>query len=146
MQLAETRQSGFSLIELLVAMAIIAILAVAIVPNLYKNVDKAKITRTKQDIRTLGTALASYRLDVNHFPTTEQGLNALIQKSTVPPVPTGWDGPYLPNNKIPLDVWGQPYQYLSPGKHNKSYDLYSYGSSMKENGNTIIGNWNLDDQ
>src|SRR5512140_3739735 len=101
------RQRGFTLIELMVVLTIIAMLAALVVPKLFKNVDKSKVQTTKAQISALETALDAYRLDVGAYPTTDQGLNALRVK------PTGvekWDGPYLPKD-VPPDAWGHPYAY-----------------------------------
>jgi general secretion pathway protein G len=123
------RQKGFTLIELLVVLAILALLAALVVPRLFKNVDKAKVNTAKAQISAFETALGAYRLDVGSFPTTEQGLQALLR---CPPGVENWDGPYLPK-EIPLDPWNHPYVYHSPSEHGE-YDIISYGADGREGG------------
>ena len=119
----QRRQRGFTLIELMVVLSIIAMLAALVVPRLFKNVDKSKVQTTKAQISALESALDAYRLDVGSYPTTEQGLQALRVK------PTGvehWDGPYLPKD-VPLDAWGHAYVYKTPSDHG-DYEIVSYGA------------------
>ncbi len=123
-------EKGFTLIELLVVMVILGILASFVGPRLFSKVGKAKIKAAKVQIKMLETALDEFRLDVGRYPTTEEGLDALIKK---PSGCEGWDGPYLRKNKVPLDPWGRPYHYESPGEHG-DYDLYSYGKDGKPGG------------
>ena len=126
------RSQGFTLIELLVVLVILGMLAALVVPRLFKNVDKAKVSTAKAQIAAFETALGAYRLDVGSFPTTEQGLQAL---RTRPPEVEGWDGPYLPK-EIPMDPWNHPYAYRSPSEHG-DYEIISYGADGHEGGEGI---------
>ena len=115
------RKAGFTLVELLVVMAIIALLAALVGPKLFPKLGKGKQSAAKAQIELLGQALDQFRLDVGRYPTSQEGLNALM----VNPGTTGWEGPYL-KKALPPDPWGKPYQYLCPGSHGE-YDLLSYG-------------------
>lgn len=118
---------GFTLIEILVVIVVIAILATLVAPNIFQHVGAAKDATAKSQIEMLGAALDAYRLDNGHYPTTEQGLAALWEKPSVDP-PANWRAPYL-RKPVPPDPWGRPYQYLSPGQVNpQGYDLLSYGA------------------
>jgi len=117
----EKNKRGFTLVELLVVMAIIALLAALVGPKLFPKLGKGKQSAAKAQIELLGQALDQFRLDVGRYPTTQEGLSALM----VNPGVTGWEGPYL-KKALPPDPWGKPYQYLSPGSHGE-YDLLSYG-------------------
>ncbi len=135
-------QRGFTLIEIMVVVVIIGLLAAIVAPNLIGNIDKAAVTRAKGDIRSIETALNLYRLDNFRYPTTDQGLQALV---TNPGEVTArnWK-PYL--NSVPSDPWSNTYQYLYPGQQ-REFDVFSYGADGQEGGedlNADIGNWNLD--
>ena len=137
---ASVRQRGFTLIELMVVLAIIGVLAALIVPNVLGRADDARITAARTDVGNLMQALKLYKLDNQRFPTTEQGLNALILKPTTEPVPGNWK-PYL--DKLPSDPWGRPYQYLSPGLKGE-VDVLSFGADGQAGGegnNADIGSW-----
>ncbi len=121
---------GFTLMELLIVMVILGLLAALVGPRLFGKVGKAKIKAAKAQITLLETALDEFRLDVGRYPTTEEGLKALVEKPTDAP---GWDGPYLKKNKVPLDPWGHPYHYKCPGDHG-DYDLYSLGRDGEPGG------------
>jgi general secretion pathway protein G len=121
------RRSGFTLIEILVVIVVIAILATLVAPNVFQHVGTAKQATAKSQIEMLGAALDAYRLDNGAYPTTQQGLDALWQKPTVDP-PANWRSPYL-RKPVPMDPWGRPYVYLYPGQVNPTgYDLLSYGA------------------
>lgn len=122
--------SGFTLIELMVVMIILGLLAALVVPRMFGKLGKAKTNAAYTQIELLGTALDSYRLDVGKYPSSAEGLEALVS-----PVSGAedWSGPYLKKIEIPLDPWNQPYHYESPGKHG-DYDLYSLGADNSEGG------------
>jgi general secretion pathway protein G len=128
------RRRGFTLIEILVVIVVIAILATLVAPNIFRHVGAAKDATARSQIEMLGTALDAYRLDNGTYPTTEQGLEALQVQSTMEPVPTNWRGPYM-RKDVPNDPWGRPYIYKSPGEVNPTgYDLLSYGADGKPGG------------
>jgi general secretion pathway protein G len=118
---------AFTLIEMIVVIAIIATLAAVVAPAIFQNVGDAKTSAAKSQIEMLGLALNAYRLDNDQFPTSDQGLEALRTMPTGGDVPRNWRGPYL-TRVVPTDPWGRPYVYVSPGIRNpKSYDLYTLG-------------------
>jgi general secretion pathway protein G len=128
------RRSGFTLIEILVVIAVIAILAAIVAPNVFRHVGTAKDTAAQAQIEMLGSALDAYRLDNGRYPTTAQGLAALWEEPTLEPRPTNWRGPYT-RKAVPLDPWGNPYVYLSPGEVNeRGYDIISYGADGQPGG------------
>lgn len=136
------RHGGFTLIEVMVVVVILGILAAIIVPKVMSKPDQARVTKAKQDIRAVESALNLYKLDNYVYPTTEQGLKALVEKPSTTPEPPHWSG-YL--ERIPVDPWGHPYQYLNPGTHG-TIDIYSLGADGQPGGegiNSDIGNWNL---
>lgn len=114
---------GFTLLELLVVVAIIALLAGYVGPKYFAQLGKSEVGVAKAQIDSFDKALDQYRLDVGHYPLTDQGLQALIKQ---PDGETKWAGPYLKKD-VPLDPWGRPYQYRAPGTNGKDYDLISYG-------------------
>ena len=125
---------GFTLIEILVVIVVIAILATLVAPNVFRHVGAAKSATAKSQIEMLGAALDAYRLDNGSYPTTEQGLAALQAVPTMEPVPGNWRGPYL-RKALPNDPWGRPYLYKSPGDANPNgYDLLTYGADGKPGG------------
>lgn len=128
-------RSGFTLIEMIVVLAIIAVVAVMIVPNVIGRPDQARVTVAKTDLRTISAALKVYRLDNGDYPTTEQGLAALVRRPTVAPQPANWSSEgYLPDE--PLDPWGKPYAYRSPGE-NGGFDLLSLGKDGQPGGEKL---------
>ena len=126
------RQSGFTLIEIMVVVVILAVLGALVVPKILENVDKARVTRAQSDIRAIQTALDLYRLDNFKYPTTEQGLQALVTQPTDPTITNYRSGGYLPS--LPKDPWNNPYQYVSPGANGRDYDIISYGRDGKPGG------------
>jgi general secretion pathway protein G len=144
MTLNERKQRGFTLIEIMVVVVILGILAALVVPQVMNRPDQAKVTVAKGDIKAIGAALDMYKLDNYSYPSTQQGLDALVEKPGGNPQPKNWnrDG-YL--KRVPKDPWGNDYQYLSPGTQGQ-FDLYSYGADGKQGGsdlNADIGNWDL---
>ncbi len=136
--------SGFTLIEVMVVVVILGILASIIVPKIMDKPDEARLVAARQDIRQIQSALEMYKLSNYVYPTTDQGLQALVQKPSTDPVPPHWDQT-LP--KLPIDPWGHPFQYLNPGVHGP-IDIWSYGPNGPSGGTNatgVIGNWNLDD-
>ena len=135
---------GFTLIEIMVVVVIMGILAALIVPKLMGRTDDARIIAAKQDIATVMQALKLYKLDNQRYPTTEQGLQALITKPNVGPAADGWkSGGYL--DKLPKDPWSYPYQFLSPGV-NGEIDVFTLGADGQPGGvgnDADIGSWNL---
>jgi len=137
---------GFTLIEIMVVVIIIGLLAAVIVPNVISKVDEAKIAKAKSDIQALETALTMYRLDNSKFPTTEQGLTALVTQPTDPTIKHWRAGGYI--QRVSKDPWGNEYQYVYPGAHGKEYDLFSMGADGQPGGegnDADIGNWNISD-
>jgi general secretion pathway protein G len=127
--------AGFTLIEIMVVIAIIGILATLIVPRIMGRPDEARATAAKHDIGTISQALKLYRLDIGRYPTSEQGLNALVVKPSADPVPQNWKaGGYL--DSLPKDPWGHPYQYANPGTKGE-IDIYSYGADNKPGGTGV---------
>ena len=121
------RASGFTLLEMIVVVAVIGTLAAIVGPALFRNVGDANQSAARSQIEMLGLALESYRLDNLAYPTTEQGLQALVALPTDEPAPTKWRGPYL-RRALPDDPWGRPYAYESPaGKSGQGFDLYTLG-------------------
>ncbi len=137
---------GFTLIEIMVVIVILALLAALVGPKILGRTDDAKIQTTKTQIRSLESALKLYKLDNGVYPTTEQGLNALVAKPTVGVAPKNYkEGGYLESKQVPKDGWGNDYIYVSPGE-NGDYDLYSYGADGVKGGegkNADINSWDL---
>jgi len=122
-------RAGFTLIEILLVVIIISTLSAMVLPRLAGRSDQARVATAKADIQVnIPSALKLYELDNGFFPSTEQGLQGLLTKPTTQPLPENWNGPYL--EKKPVDPWGRPYQYLSPGTNRPhDYDLFSMGKS-----------------
>ena len=125
--------SGVTLIEMMVVLVIIAIVAAIVVPNVIGRPDEARMTVASTDIRSIGSALELYRLDNRTYPTTSQGLAALVERPTSPPEPPNWvEGGYL--EALPRDPWGNDYVYLSPGRDGSGYELVSLGADGQAGG------------
>jgi general secretion pathway protein G len=136
------KQSGFSLIEIMVVVVILGILASIVVPKIMGRPDEARVVKAKQDILAIQNALDLYKLDNGVYPTTDQGLAALVTKPTSNPEPRDWKI-YL--KRIPKDPWGRDYLYLSPGEHGE-IDIFTLGAEGQPGGtgiNAEIGNWNV---
>lgn len=134
-----TLHKGFTLLELLVVMVIIGLLAGYVAPKYFSQVGKSEIKVARAQMGALEKALDQYRLDIGRYPTTEQGLGALVQR---PASESKWSGPYL-RKDVPLDPWGKPYQYKFPGERSE-YDLFSYGKDGQPGGSAEgadITNW-----
>ncbi|MCK9285110.1 MAG: type II secretion system major pseudopilin GspG [Rhodocyclaceae bacterium] len=137
-------QDGFTLLEVMVVMVILSILAALVVPKIISRPDEARVLAAKQDLASLMQALKLYRLDNQRYPTTEQGLQALVIKPAAAPVPPNWksDG-YV--ERLPKDPWGNPYQILTPGLHG-DIDIFSFGADGVPGGDgndADIGSWAL---
>ena len=134
------RQRGFTLIELMVVLAIIGVLAALVVPSVLNRADDARVTAAKTDVGNLMQALKLYRLDNQNYPTAEQGLSALAVKPTAGPAPLNWK-PYI--DKLPNDPWRRPYQYMNPGAKGE-VDVFSFGADGQPGGegkNADLGSW-----
>jgi general secretion pathway protein G len=140
-------EHGFTLLELLVVVAILGILALYVAPKFMGAPDEAKINTAKMQIMGIETALKMYKLDNGNYPSTEQGLEALVQPPEVGQLAKNWrKGGYLEKNNVPKDPWGNEYVYLSPGVHS-DFDLISYGADGEPGGeetNADINNWDLE--
>lgn len=131
----ERKDKGFTLIELMVVIVIIGILATLLIPRIMERPEEARRIKAKMDIKTLESALKLYKLDNGNYPTTEQGLEALIKKTEIPPVPKRWkEGGYLEAKSIPTDPWGNPYVYISPAPGGYDYEIISYGADGEPGG------------
>jgi general secretion pathway protein G len=141
------KQAGFTLIELMVVVVIIAILAGLIIPRFMGETDKAKQAKAKMQIESLESALKMYKLDNGSYPTTEQGLKALVETPTVGNLPKNWrQGGYLEKGKVPKDPWDNEYVYVSPGSHG-DFDLSSLGADGEPGGEGFdkdINNWEIE--
>ncbi|MBW2040061.1 MAG: type II secretion system major pseudopilin GspG [Deltaproteobacteria bacterium] len=139
---------GFTLIELMVVVVILGILAGLIIPKIMGRPEEARRLKAKMQIQQIEQALKLYYLDTGTYPTTEQGLNALVEKPTIEPIPKRWrEGGYLEKGKVPLDPWSNPYVYISPGIHSEDFDLESYGPDGEDGGEgkyADVENWDLE--
>jgi general secretion pathway protein G len=138
--------AGFSLVEILVVLVIMGLLISVVAPTVLNRADEARVQKAQADFKAIETALKIYRLDNYVYPTTEQGLEALVEASTLSPEPRNFKaGGYLED--LPLDPWGRPYLYLSPGEHHE-VDIYSLGADGLSGGEAQsldIGNWKAED-
>jgi len=138
------RPAGFTLLEVMVVVAILGVLAALVVPKIISRPDEARVIAAKQDIASLAQALKLYRLDNLRYPLTEQGLQALVEKPVSPPLPPNWKtGGYI--ERLPKDPWGNQYQYLNPGLRGE-IDVFSFGADGAPGGegnDADIGSWNL---
>jgi len=143
-KLPHTAQYGFTLIEVLIVVVILGILAGLIVPRIMDRPDQARVVAAKNDIQAVISALKLYRLDNGTYPSTQQGLEALVKRPETGDVPRNWKpGGYL--ERLPKDPWGADYQYLNPGVHGE-IDVFSFGADRKpggENYDADIGSWNI---
>ena len=137
---SNSRAAGFTLIEVMVVVVILGILAAVLVPKVMDRPDEARKVKASQDIRALEAALNLYKLDNYDYPTTDQGLEALVNPPSIAPEPANWkEGGYI--DRLPEDPWQQPYQYLSPGAQG-SIDIYSTGPDRQPSEDDI-GNWKM---
>jgi len=136
---AHRRNSGFTLLEIMLVVMIIAILVGGAIVLVAPNINFAGSTKAKSDIQGITTQVMLYNAQNRNYPTTEQGLNALVQRPTTEPVPKSWQASY---STLPLDPWGQPYNYQCPGTHNPaSFDVWSSGPDKQNGTGDDIGNW-----
>ena len=141
------RTAGFTLIEIMVVIIILGLLAAIVMPRIVGETDRARYEQAKVQMRILEDALKRYKLDTGRFPTTAQGLVALVQKPTTGNVPRSYaDGGYLDKPEVPDDPWGNQYVYISPGQHGPDYDIMSFGADGLEGGEGYdedIQSWRL---
>ena len=133
LRVLNSRTRGFTLIELLVVIIVLGLLAALVAPRIIGHVGEARSTTAQTQIEMLTLALDNYKLDNTRYPTTEQGLEALRTKPTRQPLPPNWRGPYV-RKDIPVDPWGRPYIYRSPGSDSDGFDLYSLGRDGQPGG------------
>lgn len=143
------RRSGFTLIELMVVIAILGILAALVAPSIIGRKEDAMRASAKVQIRNLEQALKLFYVDNGFYPSTEQGLQALVEKPAIGRIPVRWrEGGYLERSSVPKDPWGNPFVYLSPGVHSRDFDIISYGADGQEGGegkDADIQSWALDE-
>jgi general secretion pathway protein G len=140
--MGKTEAQGFTLVEVMVVVVILAVLAALIVPRVVGRTDEARAVAAKQDIAAIMQSLKLYRIDNSRYPTNDQGLEALVTRPTRDPQPTNWKS-YL--DKLPKDPWGNPYMYLNPGVHGE-IDVFSFGADGQAGGSAAdadIGSWAL---
>jgi general secretion pathway protein G len=140
------RQRGFTLIEIMAVVVIIGLLMAIVGPRVLSVFEQGSVTATGAQVKSLQTALATYYMDNRRYPTTEQGLSALVEKPSIPPEARRWrPGGYLDSKVVPRDSWDQEFQYAAPGEHNpEGYDIWSFGADGQPGGegnDADIGNW-----
>ncbi len=133
------RDAAFTLIELLVVIIILAILAAVVIPRVIGRTEDARFAKATADISTIDGVLEHYKLDTGSYPTSDEGLQALVTNVTNN---ERWNGPYI-KNQVPMDPWGNPYLYRMPGENGLDYDIYSAGPDKQPGTQDDIGNWNL---
>jgi general secretion pathway protein G len=141
LQNGKKAQNGFTLIELMIVIVIIGILATLLIPRIMERPEEARRIKAKADIKTIESALKLYKIDTGNYPTTEQGIEALIRKPDTSPVPNKWrEGGYLEGDAVPKDPWGNPYYYTASsssgtsGTSGRDYEIVSYGSDGQPGG------------
>jgi general secretion pathway protein G len=145
MNITGFRHDGFTLIEIMVVVVILGILAAVIVPKLTEKPGEARAVKARSDLRQLESALEMYKLDNFYYPSTQQGLRALVEKPAGDPPARNWRSAYI--NRLPKDPWGNPYQYLQPGNKG-TFDVFTLGADGKPGGESEgadLGNWNVED-
>jgi general secretion pathway protein G len=144
------RTRGFTLIEIMAVVLIIGLLGTIVGTAIFGQIDRARVTTARSQMKQIEAALDFYRMDNGRYPTTEQGLDALVHQPSIEPVPRGYrpEG-YLQGGRVPLDPWDGPYEYLAPGQHNAySFDLWSRGADGQPGGEGTdgdVGNWRADE-
>jgi general secretion pathway protein G len=136
-------QSGFTLIEIMIVMVIIAMLAALVGPRLMNALGGSKVKTTRIQLETLSNAISAFHLDTGRFPTQQEGLAVLVENPQAAPIKS-WRGPYLSKNRLPADGWGNPFVYEIPSKNKMSFDIYSFGADGKSGGtedNADLGSW-----
>ena len=136
-------KAAFTLIEVMVVVIILGVLATLIMPRIMERPEQARAMAARSQIRNIESALRMFRLDTGRYPTTEEGLRALISD----PGLDNWEGPYLEHGRVPSDPWGREYVYMSPGRSDREYDLLSYGRDGESGGSGYdaeIRSWELD--
>ena len=145
MYVTSRRTAGFTLIEILIVITILGILASLIAVRLMDRPGEARTLKAQMDIKTLENALKLFKLDSAFYPSTDQGLRSLVEQPSTGRIPEKWrDGGYLEKGVLPADPWGYDYLYLSPGVHNRDFDLWSYGADGEEGGegeDADVTNW-----
>jgi len=128
-------RKGFTLIELMIVVVILGLLATLLIPRIMDRPEEARRMKAKADIKTIESALKLYKLDSGIYPTTEQGLEALLKKPDIPPIPRRWkDGGYLEARSVPKDPWDNLYVYTSPGPEGRDFEILSYGADGEPGG------------